>query len=198
MLSEFERKGYKVAFQLFDAKNYGIPQERERVFIVGVREDLDFRYNFPESTHVPPTHENQFNLFSADNKKKPYVTLYDALGNLPPPLDEAIYKAGFSPLYMSRNRRREWEGLSFTIQAGSMHVPLHPSSPPMEQGGKNVWKFGEGNNRRLTITECRRIQSFPDDFEIVGKGFATKYRQVGNAVPPVLAWHIAKNIPTEI
>ena len=80
-----------------------------------------------------------------------------------------------------------------------MHVPLHPSSPPMEQMGKDAWEFGRGGgSRRLTVKECKRVQSFPDSFEIVGKGFATQYRQVGNAVPPVLAWHIAKNIPTEI
>ena len=196
MVKEFQRKGYKVNYKLLNAKNYGIPQERERVFIVGVRKDVSFDFEYPEKTHVEEEDLLQPSLFEQHEK---YITLRDALGDLDEPAQDAIYSAGFSPLYMSRNRRRGWNESSFTIQAGSMHVPLHPSSPPMEQIGEDHWEFGgDGPSRRLTVKECMRIQSFPDNFKLNGEGFATKYRQVGNAVPPVLSWHLAIKIPSII
>ncbi|MFC1788630.1 DNA cytosine methyltransferase [Thermodesulfobacteriota bacterium] len=198
MVKEFELKGYKVVHQLLNAKNFGIPQDRERVFIVGVRKGLDFRFRFPKKTHGSDSEIKQLPLFQRENSLKPYVTLKNAIGNLSEPKEEELYTAKFSPIYMSRNRRRSWNEQSFTIQAGSMHVPLHPSSPPMKQIGIDEWEFGEGISRRLTPKECMMIQSFPDDFKLYGEGFATQYRQVGNAVPPVLAWHLSKNIPEKV
>jgi len=197
MVKEFESKGYKVKFKLLNAKNYGVPQDRERVFIVGIRNDLAFEYKYPEPTHSEPSDDNQMTLFPSDEKKE-LVTLKVAIGDMPEPKDDDIYSAKFSPLYMSRNRRRDWDEVSFTIQAGRMHVPLHPSSPEMIHVGEDEWEFGNGQARRLTVQECKRIQSFPDNFDLQGKGFATHYRQIGNAVPPVLAWHIAKKIPSSL
>jgi len=69
---------------------------------------------------------------------------------------------GFSSMFMSRNRVRGWDELSFTIQAGGRHAPLHPQAPKMELIGKDKRRFVEGKERlyrRLSVRECARIQS---------------------------------------
>ena len=196
MIKEFEKKGYTVRYKLLNSKNFGIPQERERVFIVGIRKGLRFNFEFPPITHLDENDNKQLSLFKNYEK---CISLKEALSDLAHPPSDEIYSAGFSPLYMSRNRRRGWDEVSFTIQAGSMHVPLHPSSPEMIQINKDKWEFGNPEtSRRFTFRECLRIQSFPNSFKLEGKGFATKYRQVGNAVPPVLAWHLGNRIPKTI
>ncbi len=94
---------------------------------------------------------------------------------------------------MSRNRRRSWNEVSFTIQAGQRHIPLHPGSPPMIKVEEDVWKFGDGPQRRMSIRECARVQTFPDSFKFCGST-VQKYRQIGNAVPPVLGKKVAESI----
>ena len=91
-----------------------------------------------------------------------------------------------------------WDEVSFTIQANAMHVPLHPGSCEMvkEETDKFVFKPKNGNYRRFTPKECLAIQSFPRDFIKKIKGSVQQqYKQIGNAVPPLLAKAIAKNMP---
>jgi DNA (cytosine-5)-methyltransferase 1 len=179
MLDGFDDTGYNVTWSLLNAKDYGVPQDRERIFIVGVRKDLDFEYHFPEKTH--------------GSGYLPYVTLKQAIGDLPPPRKGEYWDDNrFSFFYMSRNRRRTWDEVSFTIQASGRHAPLHPSSPPMKKVGKDKWVFTEDirKYRRLSVRECARIQTFPDNYIFIGD-LKSQYVQVGNAVPPLLASKIA-------
>jgi DNA (cytosine-5)-methyltransferase 1 len=172
MLQKFRDSNYELYWKLINAKDYGIPQDRERVIIVGKRKDLLKSYEFPEATH--------------GDYLKPYVTLRDTIGDLNKPKEGEVFEGTFSSHYMSRNRKREWDQVSFTIQASGRHAPLHPSGKPMEYVKQNVFKFVKGPNRRLSYKECAAIQSFPKNWDFDGP-LDKKYRQVGNAVPPLLA-----------
>lgn len=181
MIREFAEIGYNVKYKLPNAKDYGVPQDRERVIIVGVRKDLDYFFEFPEPTHGPK---------SANHT--PYVTLRKAIGSLKNMGEH--YNTGFSSRYMSRNRRKEWDDVSYTIPAMARQVPLHPSSGPMVFVKKDLWKFLEGYSyRRLSWKECAIIQSFARNFKLKGP-LVEKYKQIGNAVPPLLSQRVAENI----
>lgn len=187
---DFEAAGYRVYHKLLNSRDYGVPQIRERVFLVGVRKDIDFEYEFPEPTH--------------GEKGKPYVTLRDAIGNLEQ--DPGDYFTGsYSTIFMSRNRKKNWEEQSFTIQASGRQAPIHPGGFPMEKLEKDKWVFpdGEENNRRLSVKEITRIQTFPDWFEFSDGGNQKTskngrlnkiYKQIGNAVPVELARAVASPI----
>lgn len=179
MIYEFIEAGYNVKYKLFNAKNVGVPQDRERVFIVGVRKDINFEYEFMEETH--------------GEGKLPYVTLRDTIYGLPldPVGEYPTY--GFSPRYMSRNRKRGWEEVSFCIQASARHAPLHPHGHPMVKIDRDTWRFVGDFNRRLSYREAALIQTFPANFEFSGN-LENKYKQIGNAVPPLLAKFIATSI----
>ncbi len=100
-------------------------------------------------------------------------------------------------MFMSRNRVRDWDEPSFTIQAGGRHAPLHPQAPKMELIGKDKRRFVEGSEdlyRRLTIRECARIQTFPDTHKFYYKNLMAGYKMVGNAVPVNLAYILAQKI----
>lgn len=190
IVEDFASAGYKVKYKLVNSRDYGVPQLRERVFIVGVREDIDFEYEFPEATH------------GIAEGLKPYVTLRDAIGDLeqsPGP----FFTGSYSTIYLSRNRKKTWEDQSFTIQASGRQAPIHPGGEPMTKLGKNEWKFVGEQNRRLSIKEISRIQTFPDWYEfsdgnsktIKESGRLDKiYKQIGNAVPVLLAKAIAQPI----
>ena len=190
ILQDFEAAGYKIYHKLLNARDYGVPQIRERVFLVGVREDIDFKYTFPEPTHG-----------DGDLFLKPYVTLKDAIGDLEDNPGD-YYTGSFSSIYMSRNRKKRWDEQSFTIQASGRHAPLHPSGLPMKKVDKDKWIFpdGEENHRRLSVKEVARIQTFPDWFEFSDGGneniskntrLDKIYKQIGNAVPVQLGGAIA-------
>lgn len=179
-LKVYSEAGYKVKHKLLNAKHYGVPQERKRIFIVGVREDINFEYKFPEPTHGPGLGE--------------YVTLRDAIGDLPPWPEGEYYNGDFPWYYLSRNRKRGWEGVSYCIIANWRHVPLHPLGKPMRYIGPDKWELPKGRHRRLSYRECARLQTFPDWFEVTGS-LRSKYAQIGNAVPPLLARQIVRQLP---
>lgn len=192
IVQDFEAAGYRVYTKLVNSRDYGVPQLRERVFLVGVRNDIDFVYEFPE-----PTHGEGEGLL-------PYVTLKDAIGDLenePGP----YFTGSYSTIFMSRNRKKNWDQQSFTIQASGRQAPIHPGGLPMENVDKNKWVFpdGEENNRRLSVKEIARIQTFPDWYEFsdgdnqkmsVNGRLDKIYKQIGNAVPVLLARAIVKPI----
>lgn len=167
-----ENAGYVVFAQRLNAKNYGVPQSRNRIFIVGVREDITYKYVFPEPTHGP-------------NCQSPYLTQAKAIGGLPMwPLGE-FEDIWFHGHYLTRNRKKHWDSYSYTIVAHSHHVPLYPMGEPMIKVGKDHWALQGSINRRLSWRECALLQSFHKDFEPEGT-LAAKYAQIGNAVPPLM------------
>lgn len=181
MLAGFKRAGYIVQWEILDAKDYGVPQHRERIIIVGVREDLQVEFKFPAKTH---------------GGLLPYVTLRDKIWSMPPPTKDEYYSRDDWPFfYMSRNRRADWDSVSYTIQAFYRHVPLHPGCPPMKFKKRDHFVFTANKKkyRRLSVRECARIQTFPDDFNFPGD-LEVQYMLVGNAVPPLLARRIAESI----
>jgi len=98
---------------------------------------------------------------------------------------------------MSRNRVRNWDEQSFTIQAGGRHAPIHPQAPKMRLIEKDVRVFVPGKEhlyRRLSVRECARIQTFPNDFIFHYKKVAAGYKMIGNAVPVFLAKFLAQSI----
>lgn len=168
-------KGYTLFYKLLNACDYGVPQDRERIIIVGFRNDLKVTdFDFPK-------------------KHDKIVTLMEALADLPEPSPEDICYAPYSSRYMSRNRKRGWDEVSYTIPAMAKQVPLHPSSPDMIKLEKNLWKFGEGITRRFSWQEAAAIQTFPRGMDFCGD-LTSKYKQIGNAVPVRLAEAVAEQV----
>ena len=107
----------------------------------------------------------------------------------------------FSSIFMSRNRVRSWDEQSYTIQAGGRHAPIHPQAPKMKFIEQNIRVFVPGKEhlyRRLSVRECARIQTFPDDFIFHYTNVPAGYKMIGNAVPVNLAKFLAENIKAQL
>lgn len=195
ILFHFEKAGYNVTVNLVNAANYGVPQDRKRVFYIGFRKDLNINYKFPKPLNYKFTLRDAIwdlkdTAIKAQDKNK---TNGD---NCIIPNHEYM-NGGFSTIYMSRNRVRNWDEQSFTIQAGGRHAPIHPQAPKMifVEQNKRIFVPGKENlYRRLSVRECARIQTFPDDFIFYYTDIADGYKMVGNAVPVMLSYYIAKSI----
>ena len=194
----FKESGYQLSFQLLNASDYLVPQDRKRVFFVGYRHDLGINFEFPPSIDMKLTLRSAIGDLT-DNaipaKKGNYTN-----GECPVPNHE-YFIGDFSSMYMSRNRVRGWDELSYTIQAGARHAPLHPQAPKMETVDKDRKRFVPGQEhlyRRLTVRECARIQGFPDDFVFYYKNLAAAYKMIGNAVPVRLAQSVAAKIKEDM
>jgi len=198
ILSEFSSAGYNVSYKLLNAANYNVPQDRERVIIVGYHKKMEMPYEFPEGF-------------------KKFISLRDAIGDLKEPKPALKYNktngdaleipnheymiGNFSTIYMSRNRVRSWDERSFTIQAGGRHAPIHPQAPKMKFIEQNKREFIRGKEhlyRRLSVRECARIQTFPDSFVFKYTDVADGYKMVGNAVPVEFAKALAEKIMVDI
>ena len=195
-LDRLGKAGYDVKWKLLDAVNYRIPQNRERVFIVGFRKDLNIDYTFPAPTCTDPvtleraigdiTEEPNF----LSGRKGDNIVKH----NLP---NHDVLTSKFGSFYYRGNRRRGWHQPSFTINATADFVPLHPSSPKMVYFGHTSWNFQKdkiNEYRRLSVRECARIQTFPDNFIFKYDDIKDAYKMIGNAVPPRLGNEIAKAI----
>lgn len=193
--NHFIESGYDLHFKLLNAHDYKVPQDRQRVFFIGFRKDLNISFKFPKaSTKKRFLQDVIWDLkdTALPAKEKNYTN-----GNLCS-IDNHEYMTGdFSSMYMSRNRVRGWDEPSFTIQAGGRHAPLHPQAPKMEfvEQNKRVFVSGcEHLYRRLSIRECARIQTFPDEHKFYYSNLTAGYKMVGNAVPPYLGYYLAKSI----
>ncbi|MCB0550309.1 MAG: DNA cytosine methyltransferase [Phaeodactylibacter sp.] len=194
----FKKAGYKLSFQLLNASDYLVPQDRKRVFFVGYRRDLGTKFEFPPPIDMKLTLRSAIGDLadSAIPAKKGNYTN----GECPVPNHE-YFIGDFSSMYMSRNRVRGWDELSFTIQAGGRHAPLHPQAPKMQTVDADRKQFVPGKEhlyRRLSVRECARIQAFPDDFIFYYKNLAAAYKMIGNAVPVRLAQSVANKIKEDM
>ena len=195
----FKNAGYKLSFKLLNASDFDVPQDRKRVFFVGIRKDLDFEFQFPLPLKKKVTLEQKI----ADLKDSVVPAKEGNKTNkencIVPNHEYMI--GGFSSMFMSRNRVGTWDEQSFTIQAGGRHAPLHPQAPKMKFIEQNVRVFVPGKEdlyRRLSVRECARIQTFPNDFIFYYNHIAAGYKMIGNAVPLNLANHIAISIKSQI
>lgn len=198
IIQQFEDCGYNLTLTLVNAADYGVPQDRKRVFYIGFRKDLKIDFKFPN-----PTTPNA----------KDKLTMKDAIGDLvdtPVPAlpknktngdleipNHEYYIGAYSTIFMSRNRVRGWNEQAFTVQASGRQCQLHPQAPKMKFVEKNKRIFVPGYEdlyRRLTVRECARIQGFPDDFKFIYTDVDYGYKMIGNAVPINLAYIIACSI----
>ncbi|MGD9677003.1 MAG: DNA cytosine methyltransferase [Vulcanibacillus sp.] len=199
IINMFNEAGYDVSIKLLNAVDYGLAQERKRVFYIGFRRDLKIKFEFPlpiderlslkdiiwdlKDNAIPALERNKTNGDNCVVKNHEYM-----IGN-------------FSTIYMSRNRVRSWDEPSFTIQAGGRHAPIHPQAPKMIFVEKDKRIFVPGKEdlyRRLSVRECARIQSFPDNFDFFYTDVANGYKMIGNAVPVELAYNVAKAVRDSI
>lgn len=194
ILQMFKECGYNVSLTLVNAKNYGVAQERKRVFYIGFRSDLNIDFVFPKGSTED------------DNKK---ITLRDIIWDLKDSVVPALEKnqhnpdainnneyftGSYSPIFMSRNRVKNWDEQAFTVQASGRQCQLHPQAPKMVKVDKNDCRFVKGKEhlyRRMTIREIARIQGFPDSFKFIYQNTNDAYKMIGNAVPVNLAYEVA-------
>ena len=195
----FKESGYNLSFRLINANNYNVPQDRKRVFFVGYRSDLNLKFKFPEIQEYKPVLKDaiwDLRETALPAKEKNYTN--GSKCTIP---NHEYMIGGFSTIFMSRNRVRAWDEPSFTIQAGGRHAPIHPQAPKMTFIEQNKREFVKGKEylyRRLSIRECARIQTFPDDFEFKYSNLANGYKMVGNAVPVNMAYAIASKIMEDL
>lgn len=200
-----EKLGYNISYKVINSANYGIPQIRQRFICVGFKKNLG-KFIFPEETHCDPEKKNDLFLkrwvnceetigdldfiSKTDNKKIPGSKHSHLLKKIPPGDNYLFFtkeRGCKKPLFKWRSRY--WSFLlklskkkpSWTIQANFSNNmgPFH-------------WK-----NRFLKISEIKRIQTFPDGYKLCGD-FNQQWRQIGNAVPPLLAKIIAQSIKKQI
>lgn len=200
-LSTLSMAGYTIKFATMNAADYGVPQDRIRVFVVGVVNNLHVEFQFP----YPVTPKTQ------------HISLKKAIGNvdIQPRMynkekvepsngklkNHDCYTGPYDKKFMARNRVRKWDDVSYTIQAQAKNTPIHPQAPPMLYVSPEERKFNPKYidlYRRLSVRECARIQTFPDSFHFFYDNILDGYKMVGNAVPPRLAMHIALAIKEQL
>lgn len=176
--SDFESAGYHLQKRLFNVADFGVPQSRYRVILVGVRSDIDFNYVYPEETHCSPKKRSEKNL-------KSWLSVGEALKDIPEPEESGhclinhIYSQ-----YKVTNR-------NFTG-----HRKTDPDKPSPTILARGNGKGGvcaiqhPRNHRRMSVRESATVQTFPYNFEFIGS-MSSCYRQVGNAVPPLFAEKLA-------
>ena len=173
ILKEFEDSGYDVQYRILNSANYGVPQKRERVIIVGFRSDLNIKFDFPES------------IINDESKFEPLEKVVEKS------VDEKYFFSQRAVEGMLRRRESMNKGRAQdlskpcnTVGAHLAKVSLNSTDPVLKEGEKY---------RRFTPREVARIQSFPENFELVGSE-AAQYRALGNAIPPVLFWYVANAV----
>ncbi len=192
----FDEAGYDVNLKMLNARDFDVPEDRDRVFYIGFRKDLhitDFKYPTPvkpiptlrdaiwdlKDTAIPAKEKNK------TNGRDCYVPNHE------------YFIGTYSPIFMSRNRVRSWDEPGFTVQASGRQCQLHPQAPKMVKLAPNVQVFAEGHEhlyRRMSVREVARVQSFPDDYIFIYDDVNYGYKMIGNAVPVNLAYHVAMQI----
>ncbi len=200
ILNHFKDLEYKVSYALLNAKHYRIPQDRKRVIFIGYHKRMGKEFEFPVKLEAnPPTLKDA--IWDLRNCAKPAKNKNRSNGKKLKILNHEYMIGSFSPIYMSRNRVRSWNEQSYTIQAGGRHAPIHPKAPKMIFIKKDKFIFDPKSikkYRRLSVRECARVQTFPDNFIFLYDNVADGYKIVGNAVPVKLAEAIALKIKKDL
>lgn len=191
--------GYELSFEMVNACDYNVPQDRKRVIFVGIRKDLNFTYQFQKPNFKKLTLQDA--IYDLKDNVLPAKINNKTNGNDCIVPNHEYMTGGFSTIFMSRNRVRSWDEQSFTIQAGGRHAPIHPQAPKMKFIEQNIRVFVPGKEhlyRRLSVRECARIQTFPDDFIFHYDNISAGYKMIGNAVPVNLGRFLAESIKEQL
>ena len=177
IIKEFEDSGYDVQYKILNSADYGVPQKRGRVIIVGFRKDLHIVFHFPDAEienedEYAPLRE----VIEADVDEKYYFS------------DRAVAGMMKKRESMNKGRAQDINKPCNTVGAHLAKVSLNSTDPVLMQNSRY---------RRFTPREVARIQSFPDKFELVGSE-AAQYRALGNAIPPVMFWYVARAVKEEL
>ena len=197
ILKMFKDCGYNVSLTLVNAKDYGVAQERKRVFYIGFRDDLNINFTFPKGSTEKDEDKITLKDIIWDLKDTAVPTLVHNKHNPEAINNNEYFTGAYSPIFMSRNRVKSWDEQAFTVQASGRQCQLHPQAPKMEKVGLNKCQFVPGKEklyRRMTVREVARVQGFPDDFKFIYTDTDNAYKMIGNAVPVNLAYEIAIGI----
>lgn len=176
IIESFEDAGYVVKKQLVRCADYGVPQRRERVIMVGVRKDIKKEYRYPDAPN-----ENAWVPLSVAVKELAIA-------------DKKYYFSEKAVQGMKNAKNNMKRGLAQSLNEPSLTVTSHLAKVSLNSRDPVLLVDPEKElYRRFTPQEAARIQSFPDTFRFAGSE-ADAYRQIGNAIPPVMFWHIAKSI----
>lgn len=181
IVAEFESVGYNVQYKLMKAVEFGIPQKRERVFIVGIRKDIDRSYTYPKPAN------------SVDDAV-PLASVIDRL-DIPEKKyyfsERAVQGMKNAKNNMKRGLWQDLNGPCLTITSHLAKTSINSRDPLLLVNPDNELY------RRFTPREAARIQSFPDDF-VLNASESKSYKQIGNAIPPVLMWYISKALQDSV
>ena len=173
ILKEFEDSGYDVKYSILNSANYGVPQKRERVIIVGFRKDLKIDFKFPNL------------VFENEEQFVPLSTVVEDT------VDEKYFFSARAVEGMMKNRESMNKGRAQDVTKPCNTVGAHLAKVSLNSTVPVL--MVDGRYRRFTPREVARIQSFPETFELVGSESA-QYRALGNAIPPVMFWHVANAV----
>lgn len=195
IVEQFENAGYHIFIKLLNAADYGVAQDRKRVFYIGFRKDLQIDFQFPNSVQERKCLKDV--IFDLRDSAIPGMDKNKTNGAMCKVQNHEYFTGAYSTIFMSRNRVRSWDEPAFTVQASGRQCQLHPQAPKMVKYGENDYRFAEGQEslyRRLSIREVARVQGFPDDFEFIYNSLNDGYKMIGNAVPIQLSYILAKQI----
>lgn len=203
IMGMFNDIGYNLSFKMLNASDFGVPQDRKRVFFIGFRKDLCNNFEFPEPFTPKASQKTTLKQAIGDLHGKALAAKKGNYTNGAKcfTANHEYMTGGFSSIFMSRNRVRNWGEVSFTIQAGGRHAPLHPQAPKMVFVEQDVRAFVKGKEklyRRLSVRECARIQTFPDDFVFYYNNIAAGYKMIGNAVAVDMGKALADKIYSDL
>jgi len=215
---------YNVVFQLLNAADYGVPQKRERVFIVGFRSDLGIEWSFPTASHSQDAllrdqwvTGDYWERHGVSRKLRPAVPV-NAGGRIARLADEDFLSGNSRPWQTVRDaisdlpdpERSKRNGiLNHYFNPGARPSPGHTGSPLDEPaktlkagdhgvpGGENMLVRHDGSVRYFSVREAARLQTFPDDYEFFG-AWSETMRQLGNAVPVQLAESVARSVAAKL
>ena len=173
IIKEFEECGYDVKYDILNSADFGVPQKRERVIIVGFRKDLNVEFEFPMVSVTTESGYTPLKTVIESNVDEKYYFSQKAV-------DGMMKKRAA----MNKGRAQDVEKPCNTVGAHLAKVSLNSTDPVLMVNGRY---------RRFTPREVARIQSFPENFKLVGSE-AAQYRALGNAIPPIMFWYVTNTV----